>query len=220
MATPFFQGPGLLSNFTPIFLFLFTFITIYGIQEYAKLFGEGRSGIRALIAFSAATLLISTQTGRLFLEFTIPWLLILGIVAFFILLLFRIFGLSDNEFIAAAKDTTVITWLLIFVGVIALFGVGKAFSQTTTTSTTPDVFSEHDNPSTNNPPNYDELPPYQDQQLPAQQPQTAQTYDIARGGRFAKTVATTFTHPKVLGLIVLILISVFAILFLTRPVSV
>ena len=196
------EGLTLLSLFWPVFFLILAWIIIYGILEYTKVFNKN---LNSIIAFAGAVLLSISDIGRNFLGFTISWLVNLAIIIFFIILLFRTFGIKESTIIDAGKSEEVITWVLVAVAFILFFGFGKAFP--TEHAVVVEAPAENMNGIQNG------------LEMNAQLVEITHENDIMHGGEKGNYIVSVFRNPAILGLIVILFIAAFAVMFLTKPVS-
>jgi hypothetical protein len=196
MAT--FLDVTLLTPFTTIFTFLFIFVIIYGMLEVFKVFGEGRRGIHAIIAISVAFVVILSKGVVAVVQTFTPWFFIVILLIFFILFAVRMFGVSTESITKGFHDNTaILIFILIFSGIILLFSLGAGFGQQSLedggqgTQGTQNTTVSTGTPST------------------VGQPGSTDT------GDFNQNMYNTLYHPKVLGLILIMLVVVMAMLLLT-----
>lgn len=196
MAT--FLDLGLVSTFGSIFIFLLVWVVVYGILGYVKVFGEGKNqtNLNAIIALASAALVLLSKNVLAFVSFVVPWYLVLAIVMFMIIFVFRVFGVGDKTVLSAVPDAKM--WIIFLSIIILLFGFGAAFGQSSLNKGSTDdpdfgsgTVTEADNPSVN--------------------PDTERTDTSS----FSTNVYNTLFHPKVLGLIMLLLVGILALVFLT-----
>jgi hypothetical protein len=185
MAT--FLDVGLLSAFGTIFTFILVWIIVYGLLEYTKVFGDKKQGINGLVAFSSAMLVLASQYALKFVNFVVPWFMILAIAIFLILFVFRVFGIKEDSFVFAGKEARM--WIIVLSIVILMFGFGSVFGQTTLNR----------GASTNN---------------TIENGSTAVT-NATNTGSFSANLYNTLFHPKVLGLLLIFIIGILALVFLT-----
>ncbi|NJL44244.1 MAG: hypothetical protein HC945_02950 [Nitrosarchaeum sp.] len=213
---------GILGFFSPLFIFIAAWALLYAIMEYAAVFGKEKQGLRALLAFVSAALLVSTRFGIRFLEFFIPWALIIAIATFFIILVFRVFGITDADIVSAGKSSAARTWIIILLVLVLFFGVFRAFTPeqpdlgipvqqaTNTSAWQQNPYAQPAPPGSLYPPGY-----YAPNQPRTNDPDLQTPEDPLEGGTFGNTFADVITHPKVLGMLLTLLVAVFAIMFLT-----
>jgi CDP-diglyceride synthetase len=188
MAT--FIDISIIKNFTTIFTFLLVFVIIYGLLEMFNVFGEGRKSIHAIIAMVIA-FLVSVSSGVLTVIQTFtPWFVILILFIFFILFAVRMFGVSGESITKAFHNkSAILTWVIIITVLILLFSLGAGFGQQTLDQG--QTGGKVTSVATGN--------------------QTAPT----DSGDFSQNLYNTIYHPKVLGLILVMLIVVVSMLLLT-----
>ncbi|MFC2136032.1 hypothetical protein ACFLTH_15565 [Bacteroidota bacterium] len=196
MAT--FLDIGLISKISIIFVFLLVFAIIYAVLEYITPFGSDKKGIHAIIGLAIAFIIIISKPAVLMVNFMTPWFLVLFLFIFFIIFAVRMFGTTEATTASIITDRQVYPWLIIIVIVIFIAGLSKVFGQQLLeqgTQINPDDYEDGD------------------VILPG---------DIEGGSTktasFGDNVLNTIIHPKVLGLIAIMLIAMFAVIFLTRVV--
>jgi len=158
-------------------------------METVKLFGDKR-GSHAMIAVIVA-LLVSMSSGvtSVIQTFT-PWFTMLIIVIFFILFAVRMFGVSTETITGAfMKKDAILTWILILTAVILLFSLGSGFGQKA-------LEQGQTNGTTVS-------------------VSTGNVTEPTNTNDFSQNLYNTLYHPKVLGLILIMLVVVLAMLFLT-----
>ncbi len=186
-----FLDVSIIKNFSAVFTFILVFVIMYGLMQSLKLLGDNKNGPHALIAVVVAFLVSMSSGVTTVLQTFTPWFTILIIIIFFILFAVRMFGVDTATITKAfANNGSILTWILIFTAVILLFAFGAGFGQTTL-----DEGQKGGN-----------------------------TTSIATGattvptdtGSFSQNLYNTLYHPKVLGLILIMLIVVIAMMFLTE----
>ncbi len=198
MAT--FLDISILSHFVSVFTFLLVFVIVFGMLEVFKVFGEGKKGLHAIIGVSIGLIFMFSSGVTAVIQTFMPWFTILILVIFFILFAVRMFGVSQKDISESVTEGGALTWILIFTAVIVLFSLGAGFGQkslqegpgsaavnTTTTTQTSTT-------TVNN--------------------QTVATGSTSTGD-FNQNLYNTIYHPKVLGLILIMVIVILAMLFLT-----
>jgi hypothetical protein len=180
----------IIQNFSSIFTFLLVFVIIYAMMETVKALGEGRKSLHAMIAVIIA-FIVSMSSGvvAVIQSFT-PWFTILILIIFFILFAVKMFGVSNDTITEGfAKNKSILTWIIILTVVILLFSLGSGFGQKT-----------------------------------LEQGQSGgSTVSVATGnattptntGDFNQNLYNTLYHPKVLGLILIMIIVLISVIFLT-----
>jgi hypothetical protein len=171
--------------FSPVLLFLLVYATVYAILEKLKFFGDNR-GIHAILSFSVSLLFLFSGAARSVLEFALPWYLILGFIALNIIMIMGLFGAEEGDLKSAlTADSRIITWTIVLSVVILIFALSHAIGQSALDTT-------------------------QDNQTIIENAD-----DSTATGSFNKNLYRTLFHPKVLGMLALLLIAMFTILFLT-----
>ena len=187
MAT--FLDISILGHFTSVFTFLLVFVIIYGMLELFKVFGDGHRGLHAIIALAIGFIVIFSNGVVAVIQTFTPWFTLLILVIFFILFAVRMFGAGQGDIKSELmKESTITTWSIILTVVILLFSLGAGFGQTSLEQTKPG--------GTN---------------VTA----TNTTSGSVSSSSFNQNLYNTLYHPKVLGLILIMMIAIIAMLFLT-----
>lgn len=191
---------GILGYFNAIFAFLLVFVLSYGLLSYTKPFGDENKALYSIIALAIGVLAITSGGILKFISFVTPWFFVLILVGFFILFILMMFGLKHED-LTAGKSTELRTYVIIFTIVIILFGLGAAFGQGAL---------EEGTGKTETAPTVEEEP-------------TGLVNDGATGApsetstdNFGNNVLNTLVNPQVLGMILVLLVAVFAMFFLTK----
>lgn len=188
MAT--FLDVSIISNFSAVFTFILVFVIIYGLMQSLNLLGQNRNGSHALIAVVVAFLVSMSPGVTTVLQTFTPWFTILIVIIFFILFAVRLFGVDTATITKTFMNkNSIMTWILILTAVIILFSLGAGFGQTSL----------------------------------EEGQKGGNTTSVVSGnttvptdtGSFNQNLYNTLYHPKVLGLVLIMLIVVIAMMFLT-----
>ena len=192
MAT--FLDIGILENFSIIFVFILVFIVLYGLLEYTKPMGGDRRGLHAWIALALALIVIVIKPALFMINFMTPWFVVLFIFIFFGLLAARMFGASEKDSASLIHNRGARTFIIAVSAIILIVGISFTFGQGML-----EKGAGVDGPVDNG-----------DVDIVGGEQESTQTND------FSQNVVNTIFHPKVLGLVLILLIGMFALLFLTR----
>lgn len=203
MAT--FLDIGILKNFSIVFTWLLIYVVVFGVLEWKNPFGKDKKGFNVMVALAISFLGILSTSARYFIEFVTPWFLVMAIVIFLILMIVRMFGLSDGSVENIIQDNMAHTWLIVLSIFIVLMALGASFGQQlleTGTGVAP-------------PPTGPVAP------VGSEVPSTIdQVSTIQRGPTttpsFGENALQIFVHPKVLGMVFILLLATFTIYFLSR----
>ncbi|MFP4567426.1 MAG: hypothetical protein ACLFN8_00625 [Candidatus Woesearchaeota archaeon] len=210
MAT--FLDLGLLGAVSSLFMIILVFVIMYGFLSWTKPFGDKNQGLYALIAFAFAIISMTSRGFITLITVITPWFFTLIFVGFFILFVLMMFGLKEKDLVAG-KTQELRTWVIILTVVILLFGLGAAFGQTTLEAGTgeegEDTLMLEDEPSTGEPGQI-----YYGDDFD-QTTTTTKTTTTATES-FGDNVLKTLFHPKVLGMLVILLVGAFAMFLLTK----
>ncbi len=213
---------GLVGLFSGIFTFLLVYALVWGVLSWKKPFGDKNAGVYAIIGFSTALLTSFIPPIRSFIGFIAPWYVAFGLVIFFILFITMIFGKGDKDFPKMLDDSRVYVWIIIISIVIAAAGLAFTFGQQTLEQTTGPSTTPTDNGNmvviggSNSGNGY-------------QAPGTISAGTVNSGtplgnagqpgstatSNFQTNLINTLFHPKVLGLLIVLVIASISIYFLS-----
>ncbi len=188
MASPL--DVGLLSKFSIIFSMLFIFAIVYAVLQYTKLLGDNR-GLNSIIALVTALMLLFAPNVAAVITVMIPWFILILVFILLIYMLFRFMGASEADMTHVLKEYKTIIWVTIVLAVIIFIAaLGKVYfaSETANDYEFDDVNQVGDNG-------------------------TIVIGDVG-GPPGEATFWATFFHPKVLGMIFVLLIAMFALITL------
>ncbi len=210
----------LLEHFGTVFIAIMVFILVYGILEITNALKN--KGLHAILGIMVAIVFLTSKRAMLMVSTLIPWFIVVGIFIFFLLFLVRIFGISDMTKII--KDPQVYPYILIIGIIIIVFSLTTAFGQDLLS---PGESSSDSNPNTNtnySEANYQEAPAsgvvYQNDYPAGVRPisQATVSSDSTTTEDFSVNMINTLKNPKILGTIFVMLVGVFTLFFLTRPI--
>ena len=190
MAT--FLDIGLLQHFSIIFPFIFVFAVVFAVLEFIKPFGEKSDrGINSLIALCIAGMLLFSPQMIELINFMAPWFVLLIVFILFVLMMFRFMGTPEKSIVKVMSKWDTLHWfILIFAIVILIAGAGKVYG--------PGLASLTANGT----------PVEEIEGVEPTEPQT-----------FGDNVWAILFHPKVLGLIFILLIASFTIRLMAGAVD-
>ncbi|MBI2102206.1 hypothetical protein HYT55_00050 [Candidatus Woesearchaeota archaeon] len=178
----------LLQNFSFIFPFIFVWAIVFAILQKTKATGAAL-GIDAIIATVVAFMSILSPEIILMINFMIPWFAIAIIFFILLLLLFRIFGAEEKHILSALTSDKSVLWVILGIGLVIVFAAfGNVFGQ----SFTEQAF-QGEGAAVN---------------------ATTGTTGVATAS-FQTNITSILADPKVLGMIILFAIAVFAIALLS-----
>lgn len=185
-----FLDISIVKNFSTLFTFILVFVVLYAILQTTKILGKEHTGLNALVAVVMAFLVSISSGITTFIQTFTPWFTVLILIIFFILFAVKMFGVTDESITGAfQKKSAILTWIIILTAVILLFSLGAGFGQKT--------LEEGQNNGTTT------------------SVVTGNTTTPTNTGSFNQNLYNTLYHPKVLGLILIMLVVVIAMLFLT-----
>lgn len=184
MAT--FLEVGLLENFSILFSFLFVMAIVFGIFSLTGVLSENR-GIQVILSFVIGLMVLIVPDVNRLITTMVPWFVLFFIFILFLLMAYKIFGATDADIMGVLRTNGAITW---FVGIIFIIIIIAAFSS---------VYGGTLLPVTSD--GTDGIP------LEGGEVNTATT-------DYGTNVAATFFHPKVLGMLFILILGVFAVAIL------
>ncbi|MBR9700501.1 hypothetical protein GOV11_01405 [Candidatus Woesearchaeota archaeon] len=191
---------GLADLFSFVLTFLLVYTVVYGVLSWRKWMGN-QPGTYAIIAFSIAFMMTISPPARAFLQLVTPWYIALAMVIFFILFIASMFGLSaDKDFPNIIKDSRARNWIMIFSVLILLAGLAFTFGQTL-------LSGQPGGQQPTQPPPGTVIGGDGSAPIGVGEPTNSQD--------FSSNLINTMIHPKVLGMILILLIASFSIYFLS-----
>ncbi|HLC46421.1 MAG TPA: hypothetical protein VJI75_01640 [Candidatus Nanoarchaeia archaeon] len=175
---------GLLQNFSIFFSFVFVIAIVYGILTFTKVFGESK-GLQVLIAFIVGLMVLLVPDVNRLITTMVPWFTTFFVFILFLLIAYKIFGATDADIMGALKENSTIVWVVGIVFVVILIGsFGSVYGQ---------------------------------KFLAGQQDITSGSAAGSEGTGtpdYSSNVAATFFHPKVLGMLFILILGVFTVAIL------
>jgi hypothetical protein len=192
-----------LNRFVPALLVLFV---VYGILGFTKAFG-GNKNLHALISFLIAVLFVLSPRPTLMVAFMAPWFVVLFFFIIFVLMGFKILGVSDEGILKAlANYRAIVWWILGFAIIIGLVGLSNVLGQK--------FLDERQGITSTDAQNF--ASPYDT----VKANQTYTTGQVAPNSvssqSFGNNVINTIFHKQVLGFILVALISTFSVYFMSQ----
>jgi hypothetical protein len=180
-----FMDISVLKHFSVIFSFLIVWIIMYAIFTWGKFPGDNQ-GLHAVLAFAIAMLVLLYKPAIDIINNAVPWFVVMFIFIVFILISFKIFNTSNDAIFDALKgNRLIVNWLIGISVIILIVSASQVFGQNALVAGTGGG-------------------------------STTLTNSTGSTGseNFNQNVTATFFHPKVLGLIAILLIGAFTINFL------
>ena len=199
MAT--FLDASLLGHFTSLFTFLFVFVVIFGLLEVFQFFGKGKAGLHALAAVAIGFTVLVSKSISVMIQTMTPWFTVLIIMAFFMIFIARFVGASEKDVAGTIKNGPVSTWIIIFAIIIVLYSASVAFGQSTLEEGPGGTAINENNT------NVQTTTTIVNGQ-PVATPSTATN-------SYSQNFYNTFYHPKVLGLLLILIITTVAVILLS-----
>jgi hypothetical protein len=190
MATPAINLE-LLEHFAPILLMILVFAIVYGLFQWAKILGDNKV-LHGIIAFIISLFVsIFSESARTVVRILVPWLSVLAIALVFGIMLYKVFGATDDDVRSVIRNRTDIQWtLFIVILIIVLYALSQAFGQQQLDTNNPNATVVIPNPGTTN----------------------------TGSSSFNQNLGATIYHPKVVGTLFLLIIGAMTVAFLSKPV--
>jgi hypothetical protein len=192
MAT--FLDIALLQQASPIFVAIFVWVVIYALMQMLKFPGEDKN-LHAIISLMLGLFVLFLPNVRDLISVMAPWFVLLFIIILFVLIAIRMLGVSQDN-ISSAVTSREGRFIIYFVIAFAVIIIAFSFST---------MFGQNIGPFLGEGAN-----------------DTASTTPTALGGTstatddFNQNMAATLFHPKILGMVLLLVIASFTIRLLAR----
>lgn len=202
----------ILSNLSIIFVFIAVFVAGWGLLYFVNPFGfkdENKKKVYSVLAFALAFIVILSPAVLGLMVFSIPWLTIILMGAFFLLFFAKMFdpNLPTKDLIG---KPVVLGFLIFFTALVFLFGMGGIFGQALL-ETQPGVAEEVDRATGQNGPTDSFVPVHEMRPSNGGTPRTpTQSED------FGANLILTLFHPNILGMLFMLLLATITILLLAR----
>ncbi len=180
----------LLEHFVIIFPFLLIWVIVFGILSATKSFGDNK-GIHAIIGLALAFLFILSKDAVAALNFASPWFVLLFMFIIFTIMAFKAFGASDSDVIGVLRNKEfkyIATWIGIISVVIMIAALSNVHGQRL----------------------------LEEGEVGEDGKVVSTGEGSVASGDFEENVWNTIFHPKVLGLILILLIASFTIKYMTQ----
>ncbi len=176
---------GLFESFNTIFPVLLVFALVFAILQKTNMLGKDKNTLNAFIAILVAFLVLLSKTVINVVNYMTPWFVIVLIFTILLLLLYQTLGVTDKSIGDFVTNDSTVKW--------AIFGIGTVI-----------LLAALGNELGQN------IGPYLSGEVPA---------NLTEGGvatsDFSQNITATLFHPKILGLIFLFTIAIFAVAFLS-----
>jgi len=174
---------GLIQPFSFLFPFIFVWAVVFATLQKSKLIG-GAIGIDSIVAFAVSLMVLLSQTLIDILNFMIPWFTVAIIFFMLLMLMFMVFGASEKDIFSYVKTDKGVGWALIGVAlIIVIAAFGNVLGQQYTEES------------------FDETAPL--------------NVETGPGGTatpdFEGNITAIFSHPKVLGMLILFAVAIFSV---------
>lgn len=187
---------GLLQSFDVIFPVILIFALVFAILQKTKIVGDSL-GINSIIAIAVAFMALLSDNVIQVVKFIIPWFTIAIIFFLLIMLVFQVLGAKESDIFNYVKGDKAIGWVVIGIGIIIIFAafanvLGQQLTEASVQTSGTQSYGNVNGTITT-------------------------TSENVATGNFQQNIYSTLFHPKVLGLLVLFGIAIFAVALLTGP---
>jgi len=198
MAT--FIDIGLLQYVKIVFPFILVWAVTYSILEWRKVLGESQN-MHSIVAFVVAMLTIISGPAVQIIELMIPWFGLILIVSVFMIMFFKFFGVTDSAigklFMDSGDSRLLVYWVVLLTGLVLVAAIGQVFFAGSSV--------------------YVEGGPGVGESILTATGGSSDNFGVATGSGQANLLATVF-HPKVLGMVFVLLLATFTIKLLAGDV--
>ncbi len=111
----------LLNAFKRIFPFLLVWIVTYAILEWREVFGKDKKGIRAATAFVIAMIFLISSKASEVVQYMTPWFIIIMLFLLLMLMIFKLFGASDKTLQEVIEGNQTVIFWIIIISIIVFF---------------------------------------------------------------------------------------------------
>lgn len=127
---PTFLDLGLLEHVRIIFPFLFVWVVTYSLLEWREILGKNQS-LHSVIAFIVALMTLFAPPVVAIIQYMIPWYAMLLIFSLFLILFYRLFGVPDDKitdiFLKSEYKVVATYWVILVSLAVLGLAVGQVF---------------------------------------------------------------------------------------------
>jgi len=181
-----FLDVGLIQNFSAIFPVLLVFAIMWALLQKTKVLGNSPA-INALISAVTGLSLLLSKNAIDIINFMIPWITVAIIFFVLVILIFQTFGVKEEAWSTIIADKSVYWSILGVLLLIMIAAIGSVLGQS--------------------------IGPYLDEIN--EDGTTVDGVSNVATGNFQQNVFATLFHPKVLGLLIVFTIMIFAVALLS-----
>lgn len=200
----------LFQHLSSIFVFIMVFAVVYGFLLVGNFLKgkDGSRGIYALVAIAISFMIVGSKAAFALITVMTPWFTVLIIFIFLIFFVIRMFSGEDDSLFKTLIQNPTLYWVLIVIFVVIfIVSLSNVFGQS---------LLDEQVPSSN-----------EDQMFESNTGSSTQTIITTEGTQpgvdgstatedFSTNMLMTIIHPKVLGMIALMLIGFFTIIFIAK----
>ena len=112
---------GILTSLTPIFSLLFVIAVVFGVLSMTKLFGDNK-GLHILIAFILGVMVLMVPDVSRLIATMMPWFTFFFIFVIFLLVIYKMFGATDADIAGVLKADSTIGWIVLIICLVIVAG--------------------------------------------------------------------------------------------------
>ncbi len=114
----------LLEKFSIIFPFLLVFVVVFGVLSYSKILGNNKA-LQSFFALILAFFTFFSPTIRLIINRMAPWFILFVIAIMFIIMIFKTYGASDQDIVGFLRHPiygSQVVWWILIIAIIIIVG--------------------------------------------------------------------------------------------------
>jgi len=128
MATPILNVE-LVGYFMPIFILILVFALVYALLQHSKVFGDNKV-LHGIIAIIIAIIVMLFSSLSEFIQILAPWFAIFFIILIFIIMLYKVFGATDDQIRTVISHHSGIQWTIAIIAIVIVVGaLASVFGQ-------------------------------------------------------------------------------------------
>lgn len=176
---------GLVEGFDILFVFLLIIVLVFALLTKFSILGKDKMGLNWLIAIAVGFLSLISPKVIALVKFIAPWFVLLFLFLVLLMLTFQILGAKDTDFQRVLNKDTAISWTIVGIGLVIIVAGFGVTFGQDLLEGRSIVMDDDGNPT------------------------------VSDASSFETNVLQTLFHPKILGVMALFGISIFAVALLS-----
>ncbi len=111
---------GLIEGFDLIFVFLLIIVLVFALLEKFAVLGKDKTGLNWLISIAIGFLSLISPKVIDLVKFIAPWFVLLFLFLVLLMLTFQILGAKDTDFSRVLNKDTAIGWTIVGIGIVII----------------------------------------------------------------------------------------------------